>query len=126
MRAPGCCPNQRRRVSLVGRKAKLAGATRFLSFDSLATALAAAEDLDVFPALDTGGKRLLKAVSRASSVRTGFAATSLSFVRPHTKLISRWIDVFKTASAWEGNDFLGDLSSSSEHSIPGPLQIGCE
>jgi hypothetical protein len=64
MRAPGYCPNQRRSISLVGGKAKLAGATRFLSFISLATALAAAEDLDVFPALDAGGKRLLNAPMR--------------------------------------------------------------
>lgn len=38
---------------------KLAGATRFLSFDTTAKALAAAEGLDVFPPLDSAGKRVL-------------------------------------------------------------------
>jgi predicted nucleic acid-binding protein len=38
---------------------KLAGATRFLSFDSTAKALASAESLDVFPPLDGHGKQLL-------------------------------------------------------------------
>jgi len=39
--------------------AKLGGGTRFLSFDTRAKALAAAEGLDVFPALDADGKRIL-------------------------------------------------------------------
>ncbi len=39
--------------------AKLAGATRFLSFDATAKALAAAERLEVFPALDTAESKLL-------------------------------------------------------------------
>ena len=39
--------------------AKLAGATRFLSFDVRAKALATAEGLRVFPPLDPAGKRLL-------------------------------------------------------------------
>lgn len=39
--------------------AKLAGGTRFLSFDTKAKALAAAEGLEVFPALDLEGKRLV-------------------------------------------------------------------
>lgn len=39
--------------------AKLAGGTRFLSFDSRAKALAAAEGMDVFPPLDAEGKRIL-------------------------------------------------------------------
>src|SRR5436853_820487 len=39
--------------------AKLAGATRFLSFDATARALAAAEGLDVFPTLDASGKRIV-------------------------------------------------------------------
>ena len=38
---------------------KLAGGTRFLSFDSTAKALAAAESLDVFPALDVNERQLL-------------------------------------------------------------------
>lgn len=46
--------------TLIVASAKLAGATRFLSFDPLAAALANAEDIDVFPELDTEGKRLLK------------------------------------------------------------------
>ena len=39
--------------------AKLAGATRFLSFDATARSLAAAEGLEVFPALDAKGKQSL-------------------------------------------------------------------
>ena len=39
--------------------AKLAGGTRFLSFDTQAKALAAAEGLKVFPPLDAQGKRAL-------------------------------------------------------------------
>jgi predicted nucleic acid-binding protein len=39
--------------------AKLAGATRFLSFDLTAKALAAAEGLAVFPALDAAGQQAL-------------------------------------------------------------------
>jgi hypothetical protein len=37
----------------------LAGAVRFLSFDATARALAAAEGLEVFPALDVAGERLV-------------------------------------------------------------------
>jgi predicted nucleic acid-binding protein len=44
--------------------AKLAGGTRFLSFDNRAKALAAAEGLKVFPELDTEGKRLLSKLKR--------------------------------------------------------------
>lgn len=44
--------------------AKLAGGTRFLSFDTAAKALAAAEDLDVFPPLDPTGKRILSLLKR--------------------------------------------------------------
>ena len=44
--------------------AKLAGGTRFLSFDTRAKALAAAEDLEVFPPLDTEGKRILSQLKR--------------------------------------------------------------
>jgi len=44
--------------------AKLAGATRFLSFDPRAKALAAAEDLAVFPPLDAEGKRILSKLKR--------------------------------------------------------------
>lgn len=40
--------------------AKLAGATRFLSFDRTAEALARAEGMDVFPALDAVGRTLLR------------------------------------------------------------------
>src|SRR5882672_8597860 len=39
--------------------AKLAGGTRFLSFDARAKALAAAEGLEVFPPLEADGKRIL-------------------------------------------------------------------
>src|SRR5258706_10848933 len=39
--------------------AKLGGATRLLSFDPIAKALAAAEGLEVFPTLDPAEKRLL-------------------------------------------------------------------
>jgi predicted nucleic acid-binding protein len=39
--------------------AKLAGATRLLSFDQALKALAIAEGLEVFPPLDTVGRRLL-------------------------------------------------------------------
>ena len=39
--------------------AKLAGGTRFLSFDSQAKALAVAEGLGVFPPLDARGKRVV-------------------------------------------------------------------
>jgi hypothetical protein len=38
---------------------KLAGGTRFLSFDTAARALAKAEGINVFPPLDAGGKKLL-------------------------------------------------------------------
>jgi hypothetical protein len=37
--------------------AKLAGATRFLSFDLMARSIAAAEGMNVFPALDAAGQR---------------------------------------------------------------------
>ena len=50
----------------------------------------------------------------------------LSFVGPYTQAISRWINVFKTASAWKRKDLLRDLSSSSNHSISGGFQVGCE
>ena len=43
---------------------KLAGGTRFLSFDSTAKALAAAESLMVFPPLDAGEKQLLARLKR--------------------------------------------------------------
>ena len=39
--------------------ARLAGATRFLSFDATAKVLAAAGGIEVFPALDTAEKQLL-------------------------------------------------------------------
>jgi predicted nucleic acid-binding protein len=39
--------------------AKLAGATRFLSFDATAKALAAAEGLEVFPPLDANGRQVM-------------------------------------------------------------------
>ena len=38
---------------------KLAGGTRFLSFDATAKAMAAAEGIEVYPALDTAGKQLV-------------------------------------------------------------------
>ena len=44
--------------------AKLAGGTRFLSFDARAKALAAAEGLGVFPPLDADGKRILAELKR--------------------------------------------------------------
>lgn len=44
--------------------AKLAGATRFLSFDVTARALAAAEGIDVFPALDSQGKQRVTELKR--------------------------------------------------------------
>ena len=44
--------------------AKLAGATRFLSFDTTAKALAGAEGIDVFPPLDSAGKQLLARLRR--------------------------------------------------------------
>ena len=44
--------------------AKLAGGTRFLSFDIRAKALAAAEGLEVFPPLDAAGKRVLAELQR--------------------------------------------------------------
>ncbi len=44
--------------------AKLAGGTRFLSFDTRAKALAAAEGLEVFPPLDSAGKSLLSVLKR--------------------------------------------------------------
>jgi predicted nucleic acid-binding protein len=44
--------------------AKLAGGTQFLSFDRRAKAVAAAEGLKVFPALDAEGKRILSALRR--------------------------------------------------------------
>jgi hypothetical protein len=43
--------------------AKLGGATRFLSFDMRAKALAAAERFEVFPPLNSGGKQLLARLS---------------------------------------------------------------
>lgn len=46
--------------ALIVASAKLAGATRFLSFDSLAAALATAEGIEVFPPLNSEGKRFLK------------------------------------------------------------------
>jgi predicted nucleic acid-binding protein len=46
--------------------AKLAGGTRFLSFDTRAKALAAAEGLEVFPPLDAEGKRILSQLKRQS------------------------------------------------------------
>ncbi len=49
--------------ALVVVSAKHAGATRFLSFDSLAAALAAAEGLAVFPPLNSEGKVFLKKLS---------------------------------------------------------------
>jgi hypothetical protein len=42
----------------------VAGATRFLSFDTQAKALAVAEGLEVFPLLDAPGKQLLAKLSR--------------------------------------------------------------
>ncbi len=44
--------------------AKLAGETRFLSFDTRAKALAAAEGLKVFPPLDAAGRRILSELKR--------------------------------------------------------------
>lgn len=44
--------------------AKLAGGTRFLSFDTRAKALAAAERLEVFPPLSAEGKRILAELNR--------------------------------------------------------------
>lgn len=44
--------------------AKLAGVTRFLSFDSTAKALAAAEGIEVFPALDTAERQILARLKR--------------------------------------------------------------
>ena len=44
--------------------AKLAGGTRFLSFDTRAKALAAAEGLEVFPPLEADGKRILTVLKR--------------------------------------------------------------
>jgi len=44
--------------------AKLAGATCFLSFDTVAKALAAAEGLAVFPPLDAAGKQVLSRLKR--------------------------------------------------------------
>jgi len=44
--------------------AKLAGGTRFLSFDTTAKAIAAAEGFDVFPPLDTAGRQLLVRLKR--------------------------------------------------------------
>ena len=38
---------------------KLAGGTRFLSFDATARAMAAAEDIEVFPGLDAAEKQLV-------------------------------------------------------------------
>ena len=42
--------------------AKLAGGTRFLSFDTTAKALAVVEGLDVFPPLDAQAKRIVSAL----------------------------------------------------------------
>ena len=44
--------------------AKLAGATRFLSFDANARALASAEGIGVFPALEQAERRLLAQLKR--------------------------------------------------------------
>jgi predicted nucleic acid-binding protein len=44
--------------------ARLAGATRFLSFDLTAKALARAEGIEVFPPLDATGKQLLARLRR--------------------------------------------------------------
>ena len=44
--------------------AKLAGGTRFLSFDATARAMAAAERIEVFPALDAAEKQLLARLKR--------------------------------------------------------------
>ena len=44
--------------------AKLAGATRFLSFDTTAKALAAAEGINVFPPLDAQGKQVMARLKR--------------------------------------------------------------
>jgi len=44
--------------------AKLAGATRFLSFDDTAKAIAFAEGMEVFPLLDSKGKRLAASLSK--------------------------------------------------------------
>src|ERR1051326_1799659 len=46
--------------------AKLAGGTRFLSFDTRAKALAAAEGLKVFPPLDAAGRRILSELKRST------------------------------------------------------------
>ncbi len=43
---------------------KLAGGTRFLSFDAMARALAAAEGINVFPALEPEEKKLLTSLRR--------------------------------------------------------------
>lgn len=43
---------------------KLAGGTRFLSFDATAKALAAAEGIEVFPPLDTPEKQILAHLKR--------------------------------------------------------------
>lgn len=44
--------------------AKLGGATRFLSFDATARALAAAERLEVYPVLEAASKRLVVRLKR--------------------------------------------------------------
>jgi predicted nucleic acid-binding protein len=44
--------------------AKLAGGTRFLSFDATAKAIAAAEGIEVFPSLGAGEKQLLARLKR--------------------------------------------------------------
>ena len=49
--------------------AKLAGATQFLSFDARARAIAAAESLQVFPALDAAGRQLVAMLKRSGSTR---------------------------------------------------------
>lgn len=46
--------------TLIVASARLSGATCFLTFDSLAAALATAEGIEVFPPLNAEGKRLLK------------------------------------------------------------------
>jgi len=43
---------------------KLAGGRRFLTFDAMARALAAAEGLAVFPPLDSAGKRLVSQMKK--------------------------------------------------------------
>ncbi len=55
--------------ALIVASAKLAGATRFLSFDSLAAALASAEGIEAFPPLNSEGKRFLRNLTRSTGRR---------------------------------------------------------